>query len=122
MQCSGVIIKTTTHLHLVLILLCQVRPFVTRRVVKEDNGRPVRRIHGTGTIGCQNSALARLKFYDIKNRNSHRGFAIFTGKCLSLFLIPVNIAKFLRAYILSDVCERILLKILREKNPFPRTS
>ena len=32
----------------------------------EDNGRPVRWICGTGTIGWQNSALDRWKFYDIK--------------------------------------------------------
>ena len=66
MQCSGIILKITTDLHLVLILLCQVRPFATRRLVKEDNGRPVRRIYSTGTIGWQNSALDRRKFYDIK--------------------------------------------------------
>ena len=66
MQCSGIILKITTDLHLVLILLCQVRPFVTRRLVKEDNGRSVRRIYGTSTIGWQNSASDRLKFYDIK--------------------------------------------------------
>ena len=65
-QCSGIILKIT-DLHLVLILLCQVRPFATRRLVKEDNARPVRRIYGTGTIGCQNSALDRRKFYDIKS-------------------------------------------------------
>ena len=35
MQCSGIIPKITTDLHLVLILLCQVRPFATRRLVKE---------------------------------------------------------------------------------------
>ena len=29
---------------LVLILLCQVRPFATQRLVKEDNGSPVRQI------------------------------------------------------------------------------
>ena len=66
MQCSGVILKITTDLHLVLIFLCQVRLFATRRLVEEDNDRPVRRIYGTGTIGWQNSALARRKFYDIK--------------------------------------------------------
>ena len=66
MQCSGIILKITTDLHLVLILLCQVRPFVTRRLVKEDNGRSVRRIYGTSTIGWQNSASDRRKFYDIK--------------------------------------------------------
>ena len=66
MQCSGIIPKITTDLHLVLILLCQVRPFATRRLVKEDNGRPVRRIYGTSTKGWQNSALDRQKFYDIK--------------------------------------------------------
>ena len=49
-----------------LILLYQVRPFITRRLVKEDNGRPVRRIYGTGTISWQNSALDRRKFYDTK--------------------------------------------------------
>ena len=51
MQCSVIILKITTDLHLALILLCQVCPFATRRLVKEDNGRPVRRIYGTGTIG-----------------------------------------------------------------------
>ena len=66
MQCSGVILKITTDLHLVLIFLCQVRLLATRRLVEEDNDRPVRRIYGTGTIGWQNSALARRKFYDIK--------------------------------------------------------
>ena len=66
MQCSGIILKIRTDLHLVLILLCQVRPFATRRLVKEYNVRPVRWIYGTGTIGWQNSALDRRKFYDIK--------------------------------------------------------
>ena len=66
MQCSGIILKITTDLHLVLILLCQVRPFATRRLVKEDNGRPLRQIYGTVTIGWQNSALDRRKLYDIK--------------------------------------------------------
>ena len=66
MQCSGIILKITTDLHLVLILLCQVRPFATRRLVKEDNGRSVRRVYGTGTIGWQNSALDGRKFHDIK--------------------------------------------------------
>ena len=75
MQCSGIILKITTDLHLVLILLCQVRPFATRRLVKEDNGRPVRRIQGTGTIGCQNSTLDQRKFYDIK---LHYNYIIIT--------------------------------------------
>ena len=66
MQCSGIILKITTDSHFVLILLCQVRPFATRGLVKEDNGRPVRRICATGTIGWQNSALDRREFYDIK--------------------------------------------------------
>ena len=66
MQCSGIILKITTDLHLVLILLCQVRPFATRRLVKEDNGRSVRRVYDTGTIGWQNSALDGRKFHDIK--------------------------------------------------------
>ena len=66
MQCSGIILKITTDLHLVLILLCQVRLFATRRLVKEDSGRPLRQIYGTVTIGWQNSALDRRKFYDIK--------------------------------------------------------
>ena len=65
MQCSG-IPKITTDLHLVLILICQVRPFAARRLVKEDNARPARPIYGTGTIAWQNSALDRWKFYDIK--------------------------------------------------------
>ena len=71
MQCSGIILKITTDSHLVLILLCQVRPFATRRLVKEDNGRPVRRIYSTGTIGWQNSALDRRKCYDIKFTKSN---------------------------------------------------
>ena len=50
----------------VLILLCQVRPFVTRMLVKEGNGRSVRRIYSAVTIGWQNSASDRRKFYDIK--------------------------------------------------------
>ena len=42
-----------------------------------------------------------------------KSFAIFTGKhlCLSLFLIQ-NIAKFFRAPILKNTCERLLLEIL----------
>ena len=75
MQCSGIILKITTDLHLVLILLCQVRPFATRRLVKEDNGRPVRRIYSTSTIGCQNSKLDQSKFYDIK---LHYNYIIIT--------------------------------------------
>ena len=74
-QCSGTILKITADLHLVFILLCQVRPFATRRLVKEDNGRPVRRIQGTGTIGCQNSTLDQRKFYDIK---LHYNYIIIT--------------------------------------------
>ena len=66
MQCSGIILKITTDLHLILILFCQVRPFATRRLVKEGNGRLVQRIYSTSTIGWQNSALDRWKFYDIK--------------------------------------------------------
>ena len=66
MRCCGVVLKITTDLHLVLILLYQVHPFVTRGFLNEDNGRSVRRINGTGTIGWQNSALDRRKFYDIK--------------------------------------------------------
>ena len=50
MQCSGIILNTTTDLQLVLILLSQVRPFATRRLLKEDNGRPVRRIYGTRNV------------------------------------------------------------------------
>ena len=79
MQCSGIILKITTDLHLVLILLCQVRPFATRRLVKQDNGRSVRRIYGTGTIGWQNSALDRRKFYDIKLRKSRQVIAKYSG-------------------------------------------
>ena len=60
MQCSGIILKITTDLQLVLIFLCQVRPFVIQRLVQEDNGRPVWRIYDTGEIDCQNSALDRL--------------------------------------------------------------
>ena len=63
MQCNGIILKITTDSHLVLIFLCQVRPFVTWRSVKENNGRPVQRIYGTGTIRWQNSASDRRKFY-----------------------------------------------------------
>ena len=66
MQCSGIILKITPDLHLVLILICQVCPFATQTLMKEDNGRLVRRIYGTGTIGWQNTALYRRKFYDIK--------------------------------------------------------
>ena len=51
MQCSGIILKIKTDLHLVLILLCQEHPFAARSLVKEDNVRPVRRIYGTGKIG-----------------------------------------------------------------------
>ena len=53
MQCSGIILRITTDLHLLLILLCQVRPIATRRLAKEDNSRLVRRNYGTGTIGWQ---------------------------------------------------------------------
>ena len=60
MQCSGIILKITTGLQLVLIFLCQVRPFVIRRLVQEDNGRPVWRIYGTGAMDCQNSVLDHL--------------------------------------------------------------
>ena len=77
MQCSGIILKITTDLHLVLIFPCQVRPFVIPRLVKENNGRPVRQIYGTSTIGCQNSALDRRKFYDIK---------LLFRKCLTISL------------------------------------
>ena len=70
MQCSGIILKIPTDLHLVLILLCQVRPFATLKLVKEDNGRPVRRIYGTGTMGWQNSALDWREIYDIKSSNT----------------------------------------------------
>ena len=66
MQCSGIILKITPDLHLVLILICQVCPFAIRTLVKEDNGRPVPRIYGTGTVGWQNTAPDRRKFYDIK--------------------------------------------------------
>ena len=68
MQCSGIILKITTDLQLVLIFLCQIRPFVTRRLVQEDNGRLVRRIYGTGTIVCQNSALDQWELYDVKHK------------------------------------------------------
>ena len=51
MQCSGIILKIPTDLHPLLILLCQVRPFATLKLVKEDNARPVRQIYGTGTMG-----------------------------------------------------------------------
>ena len=50
MQCSGIILNITTDLQLVLILLSQVRPLATRRLLKEDNGRPVRRIYGTRNV------------------------------------------------------------------------
>ena len=81
MQCSGIILKITPDLHLVLILLCQVRPFATRRLVKQDNGRSVRRIYVTGTIGWQNSALDRRKFYDIKFK-LYRSWKIIMGQNL----------------------------------------
>ena len=35
MQGSGIILKITTDICLVLISLCQVRPFATRRLVKD---------------------------------------------------------------------------------------
>ena len=57
MQYSGIVLKITIDLYLVLIFLCQICPFATRRLVKEDTGRPVPRIYGTGTTGWQNSAL-----------------------------------------------------------------
>ena len=82
MQCSGIILKITTDLHLVLILLCQVRPFATRRLGKEDNGRPVRRIYGTGTIGWQNSALDRRKLCDIKSKR-YKGETNCYGTCFN---------------------------------------
>ena len=67
MQCSGIILKITTDLHLVLFY-----PVKYVRSLHEgwwkDNGRLVRRIYGTGTIGWQNSSLDRRKFYDIKSR------------------------------------------------------
>ena len=78
MQCGGIILKRTTDLHL-LILLCQVRPFATRRLVKEDDCRPVRRICSTGTIGWQNSALDRRKFYDKNLRKSRQVIAKYSG-------------------------------------------
>ena len=82
MQCSGIIRKITTDLHLVLILLCQVRLFATRRLEKEDNSRPVQRICGTGTIGWQNSAVDLRKFYDIK-----LDFSMENLVCLTLFSV-----------------------------------
>ena len=66
MQGSGIIKKIITDLHLVLILLCQVHPFVKRRWVKEDNEKRVRRIYRIGTICWQKLALDRRKFYDMK--------------------------------------------------------
>ena len=48
-----------------------------------------------------------------------KNFEIFTGKyiCWGLFLIQ-NIAKFLRAPILKNICKRLLLKMVHkaEKN------
>ena len=82
MQCSGIILKITTDLHLVLILLCQVRPFATLRLVKEDNGRPVRRIYGTSTIGWQNSALDQRKLCDIKSKR-YKGETNCYGTCFN---------------------------------------
>ena len=82
MQCSGIIRKITTDLHLVLILLCQVRLFATRRLEKEDNSRPVQRICSTGTIGWQNSAVDLWKFYDIK-----LDFSMENLVCLTLFSV-----------------------------------
>ena len=66
MQCSGIILKITTDLHLELILVSQVRPLDTRRLVKEDNGRLIRRIYGTGTRGWQNLALDRTSILFMK--------------------------------------------------------
>ena len=63
MQCGGIALKITIDLQLVSILLCQVRPFATQRLVKEDNGRLVQQIKGTCTIGWRNSALIRRKFF-----------------------------------------------------------
>ena len=34
MQCSGIILRITTDLHLLLILHCQVRPIATRSDVR----------------------------------------------------------------------------------------
>ena len=45
-----------------------VRLYATGMLVKEDNGRSVRRIYSTSTIGWQNSTLDRRKFYDIKSK------------------------------------------------------
>ena len=86
MQCSGIIRKITTDLHLVLILLCQVRLFATQRLVKEDNGRPVQQIYSTGTIGWQNSAVDLWKFYDIK-----LDFSMENLLCLTLLLVATKI-------------------------------
>ena len=86
MQCKGIILKIATDLLLVLILLCQVRPFVTRRLVKEDNGRPVQRIYGTGSIGWQNSALDRGKFYDMKFTGGHPHGSLISIKLQSNFM------------------------------------
>ena len=86
MQCSGTILKIATDLHLVLILLCQVRLFATQRLVKEDNGRPVQRIYSTGTIGWQNSAVDLRKFYDIK-----LDFSMENLLCLTLLLVATKI-------------------------------
>ena len=44
MQCGGIALKITTDLQLFFILLCQVGPFATQRLVKEDNGRLVLQI------------------------------------------------------------------------------
>ena len=53
MRCSGFIVKITTDLHLVLILLCQVCTIATRRLVKQDNGRPT-------NLSCRHSRLIEL--------------------------------------------------------------
>ena len=83
MQCSGTILNITTDLHLVLILLCQVRPFATERLVKEDNSRSARKFHCTGIV-WQNSALDRRKFYDIKSEK-------LAALCIFLYFLTFNI-------------------------------
>ena len=83
MQCRGIILNKTADLHLVLILLRQVRPFATGRLVKEDNSRLARKLHGTGIV-WQNSALDRRKFYDIKSEK-------LAALCIFLYFLTFNI-------------------------------
>ena len=97
-----------------MILLCQERPFATRRLVKEDNGRPVRRIYSTGTIGWQNSALDRRKFYDIKLKS------IFDLLKMSIFFYNITQLVDLKAKELWRCLNCFEKKILQNRRDFPK--